>query len=183
MAVFGLQNFIRKDRMTSKSVGLLVMTRIHGKLQAVLHRRGEFNPETMAPETNPGVWHVTMHECLLPDESLEIGLLRGTKEELGDGMARILEKSDKTPIGEIRSRFFWKTYFGVYIQPDSLRLFQLDASSGGIKPFTIKEFNQLSPLLECDNASRTISYYNQNVVFENEIPVVRRAFHIYMGHQ
>jgi len=62
-------------------------------------------------------------------------------------------------------------------------LFQLDASSGGIKPFTIKEFNQLSPLLECNNASRTISYYNQNVVFENEMPVVRRAFHIYMGHQ
>lgn len=67
-----------------RSVGLLVITHVNSiGLVAVLQRRGEFNHETMAPETYSGACQLTAHGKVEVGEFFVDALLREVREELG----------------------------------------------------------------------------------------------------
>ncbi|OHA41898.1 MAG: hypothetical protein A3G59_00105 [Candidatus Taylorbacteria bacterium RIFCSPLOWO2_12_FULL_47_20] len=158
--------------MLIKAVGLVVMMRIRDKPVAILQRRGEFNTEKMALETNPGVWQATMHETLRPDESFETGLNRGIFEELGKEAASILYRPETEIIHEWTNENYLKRFYWVSSDPNILRVIRLETSTGGIRPFTLKEVGQMTPLRESD----AVKPEHKWVMFDTALEAVKKAF-------
>lgn len=73
-----------------RSVGLIVVTEVDGFGRvAVLQRRGEFNHETMKPESYPGGCQVTAHGGVEEGESFSQALNREIVEELSENFYMI----------------------------------------------------------------------------------------------
>lgn len=115
------------------SVGLLIMTRLNGELVAVLQRRGEFNHEIMGPESWPGACQITVHESLKGAESFEIGLNRGTYEEMGNETFLAVLKANTQLLSEVNLPDKQVKIFGVFLPPEFLKNVQLGPSSGGLR--------------------------------------------------
>jgi hypothetical protein len=74
------------------SFGLLLVISLDGKLMAILQRRGEFNHETMSPESWPGACQVTVHGKAIVGEELGTAIKRETIEEIGEPATEMLLK-------------------------------------------------------------------------------------------
>lgn len=131
------------------SVGLLITFDLYGEKTAILQKRGEFNTETMSPETRQGGCQVTVHGGVHPGESAWEALDREIKEELGlEAFGWIKYSKHPTPlVVEFDSEEkFARTYTIHMINPDFLKYIQWHASSGGMKLVTASDVQNIADL-------------------------------------
>lgn len=116
-------------------VGLVVVTEVDGLGRvAVLQRRGEFNHETMKPESYPGGCQVTAHGGVEEGEDFEQALLREAEEELGNGFVRAWQSSGQGMQEMVRLEENGRQVrtYGVKLSAEVLGQIRLGPSSGGL---------------------------------------------------
>jgi hypothetical protein len=173
------------------SVSLLIMTRLKitpdgpEELVAVLQKRGEFNHETMGPESWPGVCQLTVHGKVEHVESDKGALGRETQEELGANFvsdARVWDviAADMTEIGRVEKPGKSIVHYATEVPAAKLASFRLNASSGGLRLVTQSDLRDIQPVpnFNCNKkdgafARRTIA------MFPDEISAVKKAFEIF----
>ena len=118
-----------------RSVGLVVITEVAGLGRvAVLQRRGEFNHETMKPESYPGGCQVTAHGGVEETESFEQALLREVEEELGEDFVREWQSSGREIEELVRMEETGREVrtYGIKLPADIIGKIRLGPSSGGL---------------------------------------------------
>ena len=117
-----------------RSVGLVVVMEIDGQRVAVLQRRGEFNHETMKPESYPGGCQVTAHGGVEETESFEQALLREVEEELGEDFVREWQSSGREIQELVRMEETGRKVrtYGIKLPADIIGKIRLGPSSGGL---------------------------------------------------
>lgn len=160
-----------------KSVGLIVATKLpnYGEV-VILQIRGEFNHENLQPESWPGGCQVTAHGGVEEKESIQEALIREAREELGEKISSVLEKEKfiKLMKKEEEENKINITY-GVFLEPEFLRLIKLNPSSGGLR---ILKSEELGDILDLKTFDRTEGVPDRKVtaMFADEIEAVRLAF-------
>lgn len=170
------------------SVSLLIITSISrtpgGKeeLVAVLQRRGEFNHETMKPETWPGVCQLTVHGKVEPEEYVCFALLREAREELGEGFVGTSQDWENTiknmvEIGKVEKPNKLINHYAIKVLPRRLAAIRLNASTGGLRLVRQSDVQDIQTLPNC-NADKTEGVFARQaiVMFPDEIEALKKAF-------
>ncbi|MBI2024888.1 MAG: hypothetical protein HYT03_02280 [Candidatus Harrisonbacteria bacterium] len=111
-----------------RSVGLVVVTDIPnmGRV-AVLNRRGDFNYETMKPESYPGGCQVTVHGKAEENEEITEALKREELEELGE-LGYAFDSNKFIELSRLESEDKLIVTYGIYVPPESFPLVFLSAN-------------------------------------------------------
>lgn len=173
-----------------KFASLLIMTRLKitpdrpEELVAVLQRRGEFNHETLGPESWPNACQLTVHGKVGPNETPEVALYRKTIEELGgefitvagnvcrpDGMVKIgqVEKSDKAIVH----------YAAIMVSSNSLKYIRLNASTGGLRLLRQGQVDTINNLFLEYHKDKGVPNNYRTCMFPDEIEALKNAFTIF----
>lgn len=168
--------------MADKSVGLVVMTDIPGiGLVAVLRERGFFNPETMKPESWPGVCQVTVHGRLEEGEDFLTALLRELGEELGNNFAfDVASLIIKNPailgkISHLQKGDKEVVTFAIKVDLLLLKKIRLAPDSGAIRLVSLDETTEIADITPFD---RVNGVQDRRVIamFSDEKDAVAGAF-------
>lgn len=155
------------------------------ELTAVLQRRGEFNHETLGPESWPGAHQLTVHGKIQTGESFADALHRETGEELGENFASgggkdwdelirgivTIEKINK-PKKQIK-------HLAIEIPPDYLRDVCLNASSGGLKLLRQTDLANIQNLVKSFQKTTGVDSRSVVAMFPDEIEALQKAFEIF----
>lgn len=158
------------------SVGLVALTDIPNiGLVTILQKRGEFNHETMSPESYPGACQVTFHGEAERFETPINTLLREATEEMGERFKEILEYTNFIEIDRIESEEKLVVTYACKLPYDFLRNIRLNASSGGIR--LLKE-NEIEQIQNIKNFNRKTGIIDRTVIamFADEKEAIQKSF-------
>jgi hypothetical protein len=152
-----------------RTVGLVVLTNIEslGGLVAILQVRGEFNNETMRPETWPGGCQVTVHGACNEAETQLETLLREAREEMGARFAQMIHQFH--PVNEEGANFM------MYAIPDVVKNVQLHGGSGGLRFIRPDQVDSIVNLKDFDRKTG-VTDRRITAMFPDEKEAVRLAF-------
>ena len=173
------------------SVSLLIMTRLKiapdgpEELVAVLQKRGEFNHETMGPESWAGACQLTVHGKVEPNENEKSTLQRETIEELGgnficDGRAWEAITVKMVEIGRVDKPGKSIVHYATEVPPAKLASFRLNASTGGLRLVAQSDLQDIQGLPNF-NANKTDGVFARRTIamFPDEIEALKKAFAIF----
>ncbi len=179
------------QKIIEKSVSLLIMTRLKIKpdgpeeLVAVLQRRGEFNHETMGPESWPGVDQLTVHGKIKNSESDKGALCRETREELGGDfvsgkLAWEAITANMIEIGRVEKPDKVIVHYAIEVLALALPLFRLNSSTGGLRLITKSDLSDIQAVPNW-NCNKTDGVYARRTfaMFPDEIKALKQAFTIF----
>jgi hypothetical protein len=181
---------LNKERevIVEKSVSLLIMTRLQmeegepEELVAILQRRGEFNHETMRPESWPGACQLTVHGKVEEDENEKNTLFRETVEELGQDFVlgfMIAMSFKMVEIGEVLTEKKHVQHYAVEVLPDRLKSIRFNASTGGVRIMRYKDLDRIQNLFMGYIKEKGIELRSATAMFPDEIKAVKKAFEIF----
>lgn len=175
--------------LVEKSISLLIMTRLAvnpgrpEQLVAVLQRRGEFNHETMGPESWPGACQLTVHGKVLAEEDNNTALYREIREELGGyfiGTRLAWETTaadNLVEIGRVDKPEKLIVHYAIEVPPLRLKAIWLNASSGGLRLVRESDLRDIQSMPNCfaTKADGVVARL-ATAMFPDEIEAVKTAF-------
>ncbi len=151
-----------------RMVGLIIFTVLPDKgLVAILQKRGEFNHETMQPESFPGGCQLTVWGGVEENETPTQALLRETSEEIGNilwwRLRWQIEMKEKTfcRLSGSGRRKDVRTIYAMMLKPELLGRLQLGAASGGIVLLEEEEIGEIRKLNDFD---RSLGVQDRSVI-------------------
>ena len=183
-----------------RSVGLVMLTDVPGYGRvAVLQKRGEFNHETMKPESWRGACQVTVHGGFNEGDGYPFGtLLRETGEELSEdfldalyvycfGEEVDLDNPPELDFGKITTEVAVvdtdaqeaRTYAMYIDDPNVLMSIRLNASSGGLRLATEYQIECAHSLKDGFNKDDGVRDRDLIAMFPDELDAVKKAFALF----
>ena len=183
-----------------RSVGLILIIDVPGYGRvAVLQKRGEFNHETMKPESWPGACQVTVHGGRNDGDSYPYGtLLRETGEELSEDFLDALYvycfgeevdldnppeldfKEITTEVAAVDTDTQEARTYAMYVSdPGVLKSIRLNASSGGLRLVTEFQIECAHSLEDGFNKYDGVRVRDFIAMFPDELDAIKKAFALF----
>jgi hypothetical protein len=163
-----------------RAAGLIVFTHLPGKgLVAILQKRGEFNDETMLPESFPGGCQLTVWGSVKDDEDYAAALNREIGEETGwvwladfliarnEGKAIHLEEPSSSGAASV-----WAAYFPA----EKIKQLRLSAASGGIVLLEEKDLVRIHDLKRDFDRSEGVPMRGTIAMFSDSREMLAKGF-------